>query len=127
MYRRRFFYIFHKNTKNSLGKIVKDYSLVFEVSQRTQDILILNLIKAYFNVGNVYTDTKGISRYRLRVKNEINNNLIPHFNYYPLIGYKSLQYTIWLNLVNLLINNEKRTEDRDIEIEKLIQKFSNLK
>jgi len=72
---------------------MKDYSLVFEVSQRTQDLHILNLINAYFKMGNVYTDTKGISRYRFRIKNQNINILIPHFNNYPLIGYKALQYS----------------------------------
>jgi hypothetical protein len=77
-----------------VGKIVKNYSLVFEVSQITQDLYILGLINAYFKMGNVYTDTKGISRYRLRIKNQIISTLIPHFSNYPLVGYKALQYSI---------------------------------
>lgn len=30
---------------------------MFEISQRTQDLQILNLIASYFKVGNIYTDT----------------------------------------------------------------------
>jgi LAGLIDADG endonuclease len=61
------FTYFTKTRINSIGETVKDYSLIFEVSQRTQDLHILNLINIYFKIGNVYTDTKGISRYRLRI------------------------------------------------------------
>ena len=56
---------------------------MFEISQRTQDLHILNLIASYFKVGNVYTDTNGISRYRLRIKDQIISTLIPHLNNYP--------------------------------------------
>ena len=49
--------ILQKTRVNSAGKTVKDYSLVFEISQRTQDLQILNLIASYFKVGNIYTDT----------------------------------------------------------------------
>ena len=71
---------------------MKDYTLVFEISQRTQDLHVLNLIASYFKVGNVYTETRGISKYRLRIKNQIISTLTPHFNNYPLEGNKALQY-----------------------------------
>ena len=67
-----------------------------------------------------------MSRYRLRVQNQIINTLILHFNNYPLVGYKALQYLVWIKIVNIL-NNQVRTDLRDIEIEKLIKELSNLK
>lgn len=44
------FTYFTKTRVNYAGKTVKDYSLVFEISQRTQDLHILNLIASYFKV-----------------------------------------------------------------------------
>lgn len=120
------FTYFTKTRENSVGKIIKDYSLVFEVSQKSKDLHILNLINAYFKIGNVYTDTKGMSRYRLRIQKNKINILIPHFNNYPLVGYKALQYLVWIKIVNIL-NNQVRTDLRDIEVEKLIKELSNLK
>jgi hypothetical protein len=120
------FTYFTRTRVNSEGKTVKDYSLVFEISQRTQDLHILNLIVSYFNVGNVYTETSGISRYRLGTKNKIIKKLIPHFNNYPLAGYKYLQYSAWLKIVCLL-NDQVRTDKRDIELEKLVKELSSLK
>jgi len=120
------FTYFTKTRVNSEGKTVKDYSLVFEISQRTQDLHILNLIASYFKVGNVYTDTSGISRYRLRTKDQIISTLIPHLNNYPLAGYKALQCSVWFKIVYLL-NDRVRTDQRDAELEKLIKELSSLK
>lgn len=85
---------FTRSRENSTGKAVKDYTLVFEISQRTQDLHILNLIASYFKVGNVYTGTNGISRYRLATKDKIISTLAPHFKNYSLVGNKALQYEI---------------------------------
>jgi hypothetical protein len=120
------FTYFTKTRINSIGKIVKDYSLVFEVSQKTKDLHILSLINAYFKTGNVYTDTKNMSRYRLRIQNQNINTLISHFNNYPLVGHKVLQYLAWIKIVYIL-NNKVRTDLRDIEVERLIKELSNLK
>lgn len=119
------FTYFTKTRLNSKGKIVKDYSFVFEVSQRVLDIQILNLINTYFNKGNVYTDTKGISRYRLRINYQNINILTSHFYNYPLIGYKALQYATWIKIINL--NSDNYNKEKDEELEKLIKELSNLK
>lgn len=120
------FTYFTKTRINSKGKTVKDYSLVFEVSQKVIDLHILNLINTYFKTGNVYTDTKGMSRYRLRMQSKNINTLVSHFNNYPLIGYKALQYLSWIKIVYIL-NDQIKTDLRDIEVEKLIKELSNLK
>lgn len=117
---------FTRSRVNSKGKTVKDYTLVFEISQRTQDLHVLNLIASYFKVGNVYTGTSGISRYRLGTKDKIISTLIPHFKNYPLEGNKTLQYQSWLDVVYLL-NGQARTDQRDIELERLINVLSSLK
>lgn len=120
------FTYFRRTRKTSAGKTVKDYTLVFEISQRTQDCHILNLIACYFGVGNVYTETRGISKYRLGIKNKIISTLVPHFINYPLEGHKALQYTLWLKIVNIL-NDQVRTSQRDEELEILIKELSELK
>lgn len=120
------FTYFTRTRVNSAGKSVKDYSLVFEISQRTQDLHILNLIASYFKVGKVYTETSGISRFRLGTKEHIISTLVPHFRDYPLAGHKDLQYFAWLKVVTLL-NGQIRTDQRDTELEKLIKELSSLK
>ena len=77
------FTYFTRTRINFVGETIKDYTLVFEISQGTQDLHILNLIVSYFKAGNVYSETRCMSRYRLAVINKIISQLIPHFNNYP--------------------------------------------
>jgi hypothetical protein len=120
---------------NSAGMPVKDYSFVFEISQRTQD-LHLNLIACYFKTGKVYTETSGVSRFIFRSKDPnistlvpiLDPNistLVPHFRDYPLEGHKSLQYLAWLKAVTILTHQTK-TSKRDTELEMLIKELSSL-
>lgn len=121
------FTFFTKTRKNISGKIVKDYTLVFEIGQRTQDLQLLNKIRGYFKVGKVYSETRGISKYRLNTKNEILSILVPYFNNYPLEGYKAIQFSLWIKIVNHFKWLKIRTEQRDIELERLIKELSELK
>lgn len=111
------------------NEIVKDYSFVFEVSQNTRDLHILNLIHSYFKTGSVYTDTKRVSRYRLRVNKNNLYLLTSHFCNYPLIGYKAIQYLTWLKIVEYLNHKDKTKvySKKDIKLEKLLVELSNLK
>ena len=120
------FTYFTKTRVNSANKTVKDYFLVFEVSQRTQDLHLLNLIASYFKTGKVYTETSGVSRFRLSGKDHIISTLVPHFRDYPLQGHKNLQYLAWLKAVHLLTDQVK-TKERDEELEILIKDLSRLK
>lgn len=116
---------FTKTPVNSAGMPVKDYSFVFEISQRTQD-LHLNLIACYFKTGKVYTETSGVSRLRFRSKDHIISTLVPQFRDYPLEGHKNLQYLAWLKAVTILTDQTK-TSKRDTELEMLIKELSSLK
>jgi len=120
------FTYFTKTRVNSAGKPVKDYSLVFEISQRTQDLHILNLIASYFKTGKVYTETSGVSRLRFRNKDHIISTLVPYFRDYPLQGHKNLQYLAWLKAVTILTDQVK-TNKRDAELEIVIKELSSLK
>jgi len=91
---------FTRRRVNSNGKTVKDYTLVFEISQRTQDLHILNLIASYFKLGSVYTGTNGISRYRLGTIDKIISTLVPHFDNYPGVAQLVIKlYNIQLKVV----------------------------
>jgi len=120
------FTYFTKTRVNSAGMPVKDYSLVFEISQRTQDLHLLNLIACYFKTGKVYTETSGVSRLRFRSKDHFISTLVPHFRDYPLEGHKNIQYLAWLKAVTILTDQIK-TSKRDAELEMLIKELSSLK
>lgn len=120
------FTYFTKTRVNSAGKSVKDYSLVFEISQRTQDLHILNTIASYFKTGKVYTETNGVSRLRFRNKDHIISTLVPYFRDYPLQGHKNLQDLAGLKAVTI-ITDQVKTNKRDAELEILIKELSSFK
>jgi len=120
------FTYFTRSRKNSKGKIIKDYTLVMEVSQNSKDWFILTSIQNYFQVGKIYNETRGITKFRIVVKDEIINKLIPHFINYPLEGRKVLQYSILINIVNILVIEPIKTLERDNKVYDLIKKLSNL-
>jgi hypothetical protein len=94
-----------------------------EVSQSTFDSFILVAIQQFFNAGNIYHGNNGVSRFRLTTREDIITKLIPHFNNYPVSGFKELQYSIWLEILNVLESEilEKQTKE-----EVLINKLSEL-
>jgi hypothetical protein len=86
---RRIIYFLKKNFKS--GNIV--YTPILDIAQKTNENNVLIGIKEYFNLGNIYHEKRGISKFRLT---KISDHLIlkEHFNKYPLHGYKELQYKI---------------------------------
>jgi hypothetical protein len=96
------------------------------VAQDSKDEHILTSIQNYFGVGKVYQQINGVSRFRLAVKEEIIDKLVPHFTDHPLDGNKVLQYNIWIQIVQILIENPERSQERDNKIGILIRDLSNL-
>lgn len=120
------FTYFTRTRKNSKNETVKDYTLVIEVSQDSKDGYILTSIQNRFKVGKVYHETRGITKYRLVIKEEIIDKLVPYFTDYSLKGNKALQYSIWIKIVNILVTSPNRTLERDNQIEILIRDLSSL-
>jgi len=44
--------------------------------------------------GKVYTEKRGISKFRLVPRDQILKDLVPFFEKYPLEGNKALQYSV---------------------------------
>jgi len=68
--------------------------LAFEVSQRSDSLYVLNLIAKSFECGKVYSETRGVSKYRLVPRDQILKILVPFFEKYPLEGNKNMQYEL---------------------------------
>ena len=114
-----------RNRKKADGEIVKDYTLVYEVSQRSDSLHVLNSIAKHFEHGRVYSETRGVSKYRLVTRDQILDTLVPFFEKYPLEGNKNMQYELWIQIVKLL-QTTGRSEQRNISVDELIKKLSEL-
>lgn len=71
------FTYFTRNRKKASGEMVKDYTLAYEVSQRSDSMHVLDLIAKTFECGKVYSETRGVSKYRLVTKDQILSILVP--------------------------------------------------
>jgi len=61
----------------------------------------------------------------LVTKDLILSNLVPFFEKYPLEGNKSLQYKLWIQIVEIL-QTTSRSKERDVKVAELIKKLSEL-
>jgi len=119
------FTYFTRNRKKANNEIVKDYTLAYEVSQRSDSSYVLNLIAEKLGYGTVYLEARGVSKFRLVTKDLILSNLVPFFEKYPLEGNKSLQYKLWIQIVEIL-QTTSRSKERDVKVAELIKKLSEL-
>jgi len=117
---------FSYGTKTNYTTLNKTYHILIEVSQHSKDSFILIAIHKHFSVGYILHESRGISKFRVSAKSPIINTIFPHFDKYPLVGYKFLQYSIWKDIVNIKVLNPVRTPERDLILQNLIKKLSDL-
>ena len=80
------FTFFTRKRVNAAGNIVKDYTLIFEIGQKSDNLYLLNLIVSSMGFGKVYTEKRGISKFRLVPRDQILNDLVPFFPPRKLAG-----------------------------------------
>jgi hypothetical protein len=119
------FTFFTRKRVNAAGNIVKDYTLIFEIGQKSENFYLLNLIVSSMGFGKVYTEKRGISKFRLVPRDQIFKDLVPFFEKYPLEGNKALQYSVWIKIVDALYKNP-RSAHRENKVETLIKELSSL-
>lgn len=73
------FTLFTRKRENDGGNIIKDYTLAFEIGQKSGNLYVLNLIANTMGYGKVYTETRGISKFRLVPRDQIWKDLVPFF------------------------------------------------
>lgn len=79
------------NCTISNGKFVK---LEFKVTQKSHSEGILHELKDYFGCGSVVIDNRetDTKKYHVTSLSNILNNIIPHFDSYPCLTSKNLNY-----------------------------------
>jgi hypothetical protein len=75
----------------------------FNIAQSMTNKKLLIAINYYFDkTGGVYGRKSGVGTVSFRDLNYLEKHIIPFFNKYPLLGTKSLEFEIWIKLVNML-------------------------
>lgn len=73
---------------------------LFEIMCSLEHLKTLEQLKSFFGVGLIYVfDTS--ARYRVTKLTDLLTVIIPHFTTYPLLGYKWVNYTLWVRCLNI--------------------------
>jgi len=77
-----------------------------------KNLSLLNLIKSYFeDSGSVILDKKtNKASFTISKFSDLTNLIIPHFQKFPLQSSKLIEYSLWLNCIKLMENNEHLTQ-----------------
>jgi hypothetical protein len=108
------------------GNTKLDYTLVFEVSQLTQDRYLLQGISDYLNCGSIYSETRGISRIRIATIPLISCNVLPFFFNFPLMGFKHQQFLIWSKAVNVMLKFPTYSLSREASLTSILSELKAL-
>ena len=88
--------------------------LDFNITQSSDDRLLLNAINIYFkNIGGVYDKPNNISVMAIRNVKALEKVIIPFFLKYPLVGTKSYQFERWKNLLYIYYNKKHMTKNME--------------
>lgn len=102
-------------------KLSKSVGASFELVQNTHDYYLLNLIKDWLNVGNIYPKlteitieeaqkVKSVSKLYINTTEGL-NKIITHFDCYPLITSKRLDFNDWKTLITMKNSKLHTTQD----------------
>jgi len=83
----------------------------FQIAFHKKDLVLLELIKNHFKVGNIYKQDADSMQYRVSSVKDLANVIIPHFDKYPLITQKQADYILFKKIVDLMSCKEHLTKE----------------
>lgn len=100
-------------TISETGKGVtgKSVSLEFKVTQKSHSSGILYELQEFFNCGSVVIDNRetDTKKYRVKSLDSILEKIIPHFETYPCLTSKYLNFREWKEIALIMKNKEHLT------------------
>lgn len=107
------FHISIVNSKsNKEGKSVR---VIFQISLHEKDKALLHLIKDYFGVGKVINRNDSVYYYQVTSTKDL-LVIIEHLNKYPLITQKRVDFELFKQVVDLIINKNHLTKEGLVNI-----------
>lgn len=113
-----------KYLTKKLGERIK-YQLIFELAQKTKDIKVLQMISIYLGVGIISSEARGISKLKIGNIQHLQHVLVPFLLSYPLVGFKSLQFNIWIKALEIKLSYGKKKYKYSQEKENKLQHIFN--
>lgn len=87
--------------------------VVFQIGLHRKDLELLKLIKAYFGNAGIISESKSedMCAFRVTSPKQILEQILPHFDKYPLITKKRADYLLFKKIVELMLNQEHLKEN----------------
>lgn len=95
-------------------------ALTFKIDQKEDSAGILYDLARYFNCGRVVADNRGFKSYRVTKLVDILDVVIPHFDKYPLVTSKQLNFQSFKEIALILNSNPAISDIDKTRIEELI-------
>jgi len=101
-------------------------SLEFKITPKSHSEKVLFDTFNYFSVGSVVIDNRRTDTKKFHVTNLkfILNKILPHFDHYPCITSKILNYLDWKKIAILLSKNKNLTEEGVTEIKLILSNMN---
>jgi hypothetical protein len=88
---------------------------MFQISLHERDLALLIKIKKFFGVGEIINRKNGVYYYKVSKLSEL-MIIISHFNKYPLITEKWVDFELFKQVLELILNKEHLTEEGLLKI-----------
>jgi len=95
---------------------------IFAVGLHTKDTAILEAIKSFWGVGSIHKHGEHSIQYRVESIKDL-QVIVDHFDRYPLVTCKGVDYRIFKEAFYLIKNKEHLTEEGLSSINRLVNKF----
>jgi len=101
-------------------------NLEFKVTQKSHSTGILYELQEFFNCGSVVIDNRetDTKKYRIKSLESILDKIIPHFESYPCLTSKHLNFRDWREIALIMKNKEHLTIEGIDKIRKLSSKMN---
>lgn len=106
-----FYVTFQKHSECSTGWNVR---AGFSIGMHTRDKALLEQIKLYFGVGEIFKHSKNAYQYRVTSLKDLISVIIPHFIKYPLITQKWADFKLFKQVV-CLMNQRKHVTPEGLQ------------
>ncbi|TVY18663.1 Uncharacterized protein LARI1_G003929 [Lachnellula arida] len=111
---------FFINILNSKTKIGKQIVLIFSISQHSRDANLLRSIMDFLGCGGYYSSsTREEGNFSVAKFYHIEQQIIPFFKSYPILGVKFLDYSDFCKVVGIMKAKEHLTQKGLAKVEKI--------
>lgn len=87
------------------------------------DAALLNFLKDYFHCGDVYVDSRVMSRFIVRKNSYIASFIIPFFAKYPLQGFKFADYLYFCKVAKIMDSKAHLAEEGLEQIDRIRSRY----